>query len=56
MLEVQGRRLKMPLFEGEDSDDWIFRVERYFAIIGMTDEDKLDAVTLCFEGAALSCF
>ena len=54
--EIRGRRLEMPLFEGDDLDGWIFRAEHYFAMTGMIDEEKIDATALCLEGAALSWF
>ena len=43
----------MPFFEGDDPDGWIFKAERYFTVIGMTDEEKTDATTLCLEGVVV---
>ncbi|XP_052185288.1 uncharacterized protein LOC127796925 [Diospyros lotus] len=54
--EGRGRRLEMPLFEGEDPDGWIFRADRYFAVNGLTEEEKMDTAALCLEGVALSWF
>lgn len=34
------RRLDMPVFDGQDPDRWIFRVERYFMVNRMTNEDE----------------
>ncbi|XP_028552250.1 uncharacterized protein LOC114580023 [Dendrobium catenatum] len=50
------RKLKIPIFEGEDAYGWIYRVERYFAVNGVTEEEKLMAVPVCLEGKALAWF
>ncbi|XP_020704066.2 uncharacterized protein LOC110115235 [Dendrobium catenatum] len=44
------RKLKMPIFEGEDAHGWIYKVERYFTVNGLTEEEKLAAAGLCLEG------
>ncbi|XP_028548515.1 uncharacterized protein LOC114579020 [Dendrobium catenatum] len=46
----------MPIFEGEYMYEWIFKVERYFAVNGLTREEKLTAAYLCLEGKALSWY
>ena len=51
-----GRRLEMPIFNGENLDDWIFRVERYFSINRLTEEEKIVAVGVSVNGDALSWF
>ncbi|XP_028552383.1 uncharacterized protein LOC114580110 [Dendrobium catenatum] len=50
------RKLKLPIFEGEDAYGWIFKAERYFTAMGMTDEEKLLAVPLCLEARALAWY
>ena len=35
------RRVEMPVFTGENPDGWIFRADRYFAMYGLTEEEKL---------------
>ncbi|PKU67640.1 hypothetical protein MA16_Dca011218 [Dendrobium catenatum] len=50
------RKFRMPIFEGEDMYGWIYKVERYFAVNGLTEEEKLTAAGLCLEGKALSLF
>ncbi|KAI0523140.1 hypothetical protein KFK09_005530 [Dendrobium nobile] len=50
------RKLKMPIFEGEDGHGWIYKVERYFAVNGLTDDEKLTAAGLCLEGKALAWY
>ncbi|KAF7814834.1 Splicing factor U2AF 65 kDa subunit [Senna tora] len=51
---LRYRKLEMPLFNGEDPIGWLFRVERYFSINGITTEEKLEAASVCLEGRALN--
>ncbi|GJU41638.1 hypothetical protein Tco_1194595 [Tanacetum coccineum] len=53
-FEHRMRKLKMPVFEGEDAYGWIYRVERYFEIQGLPHQEQLQAAALCMEGEALS--
>lgn len=50
------RKMKIPLFDGEDADSWILRVDQYFEIDDFTEEEKLRAVRICFEGEALAWY
>ncbi|GKB47835.1 putative mitochondrial protein [Tanacetum coccineum] len=51
------RKLKMPLFDGEDVYGWVYQVERFFEVQGLvTTGDRLRAVVLSLEGSALSWF
>lgn len=50
------RKLKMPVFEGEDAHGWIYRVERYFLVNGLTEGERLMAAALCLEGKALAWY
>lgn len=43
----------MPTFEGEDPEDWLFRVEIYFDIHQLTDSKKITVTAVSFAGAAL---
>nr|GEV16166.1 ankyrin repeat-containing protein [Tanacetum cinerariifolium] len=54
--EYKLRKLKMPIFEGEDVYGWIYRMERYFHIQGLEARDQLTAAELCLEGQALSWY
>ncbi|KAH9724928.1 Plastid division protein CDP1 [Citrus sinensis] len=44
------RKLKMPIFEGEDAYGWVYRVERYFAINGLSESEKTDGGGVMFGG------
>ena len=47
----------MPLFDGEDAYGWVYRVERYFDIQGLTTTgERLRAAVLCMEGQALAWY
>eukprot|EP00257_Ricinus_communis_P028075 XP_025015489.1 uncharacterized protein LOC112536827 [Ricinus communis] len=50
------RKLKLPVFEGENPDGWIFRAERYFDINNIPVVDRLKAASVCLEGDALAWF
>nr|GEV17911.1 ankyrin repeat-containing protein [Tanacetum cinerariifolium] len=54
--DYRMRKLKMPLFEGEDPHGWIYKVERYFEVQDIQPREKLRAAVLCMEGQALSWF
>ncbi|KAI0501936.1 hypothetical protein KFK09_016881 [Dendrobium nobile] len=54
--DTRMRKLKVPVFEGEDAYGWVYRVERYFAVNGVTEEEKLMAVPICLEGKSLAWF
>lgn len=50
------RKLDMPVFDGDDPDGWILRVERYFAFYRLTEDEMLEAVGLAMDGEALRWF
>ncbi|KAJ1410633.1 Retrotransposable element Tf2 [Sesbania bispinosa] len=50
------RRLEIPLFSGDDAYGWVNRVERYFNLKGVLEQERLQAVKVAMEGKALSWF
>nr|GFA93353.1 ankyrin repeat-containing protein [Tanacetum cinerariifolium] len=65
MLSLEGghhgsdyrmRKLKMPLFDGEDFQGSIYKVERYFEVQDIEPGEQLRAAVLCMEGQALAWF
>lgn len=51
------RKLKMPLFNGDDVYDWVYQAERFFDIQGLfTTGERLRAAMMCLEGPALSWY
>lgn len=51
-----ARKIKMPIFSGEDAYGWIYRVERYFEVQGISKKDQLRAAGLCMEDSALAWY
>nr|GEV43713.1 reverse transcriptase domain-containing protein [Tanacetum cinerariifolium] len=50
------RKLKMPLFDGQDVYGWVYQPERFFEVQGLnTTRERLRAAVLSLEGPALSC-
>ncbi|KAF7815055.1 Retrotransposable element Tf2 [Senna tora] len=48
------RKLELPIFDGDEAIGWLFKVERYFTLNKMSDDEKLEAVAVCLEGKALN--
>ncbi|PNX83607.1 hypothetical protein L195_g039651 [Trifolium pratense] len=46
--------LMIPIFDGEDAFGWTSRVERYFELKGVGDNDKIQAAMIAMEGKALT--
>ena len=47
------RRLEMPTFDGSNPDGWILKAERYFTLNHFSNDEKLEAAVIAFEGDAL---
>ena len=52
----QWWRLEMPLFHGEDAYTWVDRVERFFEIRGVPEEEWVSVAMVAMEGKALTWF
>ena len=50
------RKLEIPVFVGEDAFGWTHKLERYFNLKGVTDEERMQATMVALEGKALSWF
>ena len=50
------KKLDMPLFDGSQPDGWILRAERYLSFYILSEEEKMEAAVVAFEGDALSWF
>lgn len=50
------KRLDLPLFDGTNPDGWIWGAERYFNFYRLSDEVKIEAIVVDFEGQALIWF
>lgn len=51
--DFRFRKLDIPLFDGSNLDGWIMRAETYYAFHRMTNEEKLEAAVMSFEGDVL---
>ncbi|GJZ44542.1 putative mitochondrial protein [Tanacetum coccineum] len=54
--DYRFKKLKMPIFDGDDAYGWIFRMERFFKIQGVEALEQLQVAKLCLEGEALSWY
>lgn len=50
------RKLAIPIFEGEDAFGWTSRVERYFELKGVSNQEKIQEAMVAMEGKALSWY
>lgn len=54
--DERAKRVEVPYFMGEDPYGWVYRVERYFEINRIPDEEKVDTAVVCLEGKALNWY
>ncbi|KAL1213452.1 RNA-directed DNA polymerase-like protein [Cardamine amara subsp. amara] len=47
------RKIEIPLFDGTNVDSWVVRVDQYFKLNEFSEEEKLQAVRMCFDDEAL---
>nr|XP_012569910.2 uncharacterized protein K02A2.6-like [Cicer arietinum] len=50
------RKLEIPIFSGEDAFGWTRKLDRYFSLQVVQEEEKMQAILLALEGRALSWF
>ncbi|KAA0033896.1 retrotransposon protein [Cucumis melo var. makuwa] len=50
------KKLEMPVFNGENPKSWIYRVEHYFEINKLADEEKVKVAVVSFGSDALNWF
>lgn len=49
---IKLKKLEMPIFNGSDPDDGMFRAEMYFQLHKLTEEEKLTVAIISLEGRA----
>lgn len=54
--EQRWRKLDIPIFVGEDAFGWVSRLERYFRLKMVPEEEWMQAVMVALEGKALNWF
>ncbi|XP_057451806.1 uncharacterized protein LOC130743580 [Lotus japonicus] len=50
------RKLEIPIFGGDDAYGWTHKLERYFALRGVEEDERMQATLLALEGKVLSWF
>ena len=45
--DFHPRKIELPVFTGEDADDWTYRAERYFSLQRLTPPEQLEVAVLC---------
>ncbi|OIV89057.1 hypothetical protein TanjilG_29890 [Lupinus angustifolius] len=50
------RKLEIPIFSGDDAHGWVNKLERYFMLKEVNEEEKLQATLMALEGKALSWY
>lgn len=51
-MVARGPKLDFPEFDGEDTDGWIRKAEKYFEMVGIPDEDRVKIAVLYVNGKA----
>ena len=46
----------VPRFENDDSQGWIFKIQRYFNVHNVTEEQRLQIAPLYFNGKVLAWY
>ncbi|EXB74399.1 hypothetical protein L484_004218 [Morus notabilis] len=54
--ECPSHRLEMPVFDGVNPEGWVYRVEHYFTLNRLTEEEKLSAAAIALDQEALAWF
>lgn len=49
-LDSPSRKMDLPMYDGQNPDDWIFRVEKCFSLSRTPDEDRLELALACMTG------
>lgn len=55
-LQMKTIKLDFPVCNGENSDDWVYKVNQYFAHYQIPEYQKLPLISMHLEGKALTWF
>lgn len=53
-LDSPGRVMELPIYDGQNPDDWVFRAEKCFAVNHVAEEDRLGQALACLTGSAVT--
>jgi len=51
-----NRRVELPVFDGDDVNEWLVRIERYFQVAQIATNDKVEYAAMALTGKALTWF
>ncbi|CAA7049796.1 unnamed protein product [Microthlaspi erraticum] len=51
---IQSKKVDLPLYEGSNPDDWLFRMEKCFGMNNVPESEKLEQALTCLTGAAVT--
>ncbi|CAH9054680.1 unnamed protein product [Cuscuta europaea] len=51
-----GRKIDLPVFTGDNAYNWIVRMERYFRLNRITEEEQVEVAVVAMEGRAINWF
>ena len=49
-------RMELPLFSGDNPDGWVYKTERYFLLMHLTEAQMLETAIIGLDGDALTWF
>ncbi|CAA7046450.1 unnamed protein product [Microthlaspi erraticum] len=52
--EIPSKKVDLPLYEGNNPEDWLFRLEKCFEMNHVSEWDKLDQALTCLTGSAIT--
>jgi len=55
-IVAKGPNLQFPEFDGQDSDGWIRKAEKYFEMVGVPNEDRVKIAVMYIKGKAEFCW
>ncbi|CAH9078190.1 unnamed protein product [Cuscuta epithymum] len=51
-----GRKIDLPIFTGDSAYNWLVRMERYFRVNHIHEEEQVEAAVVAMEGRAINWF
>ncbi|WVZ06903.1 hypothetical protein V8G54_020249 [Vigna mungo] len=56
VYDFGGRKMEILVFNGDDTYGWLVRVEHYFKLNSVSEDEKLDAMMVALEGQGLNWY
>ena len=45
--DFQARKIELPVYAGDDPDEWTYRADQYFSLQRLTSAEQLEVDVLC---------